>query len=369
VAQQYLPSSLQGEVFWQPGPLGWEGQLRPLLQQRRAAQLAATAETALDQPERLSSAEEDPLLERWLRRQAAAEGERLDRLRRRFWQDACLGRLDRVLVLEAHSLLWALDPLQSCAEGEVVVTVPSEDERLRLEAQLQLLDQLRRPRLIQLAPNEPERLPALLAAEPDAAQRFDWIAARQPLRDSDAALRQRWLDQLSALAAEGARLRWLVSDPCLGPAGGLLELGDGPLEPPVRALLERARQLEEPWLRQRRLAAEDLERQLKGRGWQLRPSLWQERLEQPLSEALLRRWFDPEAAYRQQMGQDLSAAELDQLAAVFQQRRGGRVVQLLEHRLLEGRLLEERLNGSAGRSSRRGGERRSQKSPGRGRGG
>ncbi|MFN6131792.1 MAG: AAA family ATPase, partial [Synechococcaceae cyanobacterium] len=122
VAQQYLPSSLQGEVFWQPGPLGWEGQLGPLLQQRRAAQLAATAETAFDQPERLSSGAEDPLLERWLRRQAAAEGERLDRLRRRFWQDAELGRLDRVLVLEAHSLLWALDPLQTCAEGEVVVT-------------------------------------------------------------------------------------------------------------------------------------------------------------------------------------------------------------------------------------------------------
>ncbi|MFM7269935.1 MAG: AAA family ATPase, partial [Cyanobium sp.] len=43
VAQQYLPDSLQGEVFWQPGSLGWEGRLRGRLQERRAAQLAAAA--------------------------------------------------------------------------------------------------------------------------------------------------------------------------------------------------------------------------------------------------------------------------------------------------------------------------------------
>lgn len=118
VAQQYLPQSLQGEVFWQPGALGWEGGLRKRLQQRRAAQLAAAAETAADdRGDLLSSSPDDPLLNRWLQRQAGAEGERLDRLRRRFWEEAAIGRLDRVLVLEAHSLLWALDPLEAASEG------------------------------------------------------------------------------------------------------------------------------------------------------------------------------------------------------------------------------------------------------------
>jgi putative ATPase len=60
VAQQYLPSQLQGEVFWQPGQLGWEGALRQRLQQRRAAQLAAAAETAHEQGEVLSSGPDDP---------------------------------------------------------------------------------------------------------------------------------------------------------------------------------------------------------------------------------------------------------------------------------------------------------------------
>ena len=336
LAQQYLPSSLQGEVFWQPGPLGWEGQLRPRLQLRRAAQLAASAETALDQPERLSSAAADPLLDRWLRRQAAAAGERLERLRQRFWQNAPLGRLDRVLVLEAHSLLWALDPLQACAEGEVVVTVPSQAEQLRLEAQLQLLDQLRRPRLLLVAPAQPQRLASLLAEQPDGAQRFEWIVARQPLRDGDPELRQRWLEQLGGLAAPGARLRWLWSDPGLGPAGGLLEMAGAQLEAPERSLLERARQLEQPWLQQQRQGGADLERQFKAWGWELDVSRWRERLELPLSEALLQRWFAPTAPYRTQLRQELAATELDQLAAAFQRQRGGRLVQLLEHRLLDG---------------------------------
>ena len=44
VEQQYLPSALQGEVFWQPGQLGWEGERRDRMAERRAAQLAAAAE-------------------------------------------------------------------------------------------------------------------------------------------------------------------------------------------------------------------------------------------------------------------------------------------------------------------------------------
>jgi putative ATPase len=197
VAQQYLPGSLQGQVFWQPGPLGWEGERRERLQQRRAAQLAAAAETALDRPDLLSSAPEDPLLERWLQRQAAAEGERLDQLRRRFWRDAPINRLDRVLVLEAHSLLWALDPLQAAREGEVVITLAASEERQRLEAQLQVLDALRRPRLLEVAPTEPAALTDAL----EQGLHFEWIAARQPFRRLDADQRRSWLELLTVLPA------------------------------------------------------------------------------------------------------------------------------------------------------------------------
>ena len=45
-----------------------------------------------------------------------------------------------MLILEARSLLWALDPLEHCPEGGVLIQAASADDRLRLEAQLQVLE-------------------------------------------------------------------------------------------------------------------------------------------------------------------------------------------------------------------------------------
>ena len=87
VEQQYLPTALQGEVFWQPGQLGWEGERRERMAERRAAQLAAAAELAADQPLLLSSGPDRPGVERWVQRQLGQEGERLHRLRERLWRD------------------------------------------------------------------------------------------------------------------------------------------------------------------------------------------------------------------------------------------------------------------------------------------
>ena len=327
VAQRYLPSELQGQVFWQPGSLGWEGQLRQRLQQRRAAQLAAAAETALERPELLSSAPEDPLLERWLQRQAGAEGERLDRLRQRFWQQAELGRLDRVLVLEAHSLLWALDPLQATREGQVVITLPTEAERQRLEAQLQLLDALRRPHLL-LTPARPGELAGLL----EAGMRFEWIAARQPLRQLPPRRRQGWLKAISALAAPGARGRWLQSRPLQGPAGCLLSaLRRGAIPASDQALLEALLPLEESWL-----AADTatLSPELEAQGWSVEAEAWQETLELRLDDALLRRWFAPGAAYAQRLEAALPSADRAALERLFQQQRGTTLPQAMGHELL-----------------------------------
>ena len=231
VAQQYLPTELQGEVFWQPGSLGWEGGRRQRLRQRRAVQLAAAAESACDPPELLSAAPQDPVLARWLQRQAAAEGERLDRLRQRFWRGANINRLDRVLVLEAASLLWALDPLAAAAEGEVVLTLRDPQLLPTLQAQLQLLEPLRRPRLLTVDPRRPVGLSDQLAVQ----ERFEWIACRQPFSAADAATRAEAITELTALAAATARARMLFSDPLLGPAGSLLAALTASAEAPVAA--------------------------------------------------------------------------------------------------------------------------------------
>ena len=140
VEQQYLPTALQGEVFWQPGQLGWEGERRERMAERRAAQLAAAAELASEQPLLLSSGPDSPAMERWIQRQLGQEGERLHLLRQRLWAGVNWQRQDRVLLLGCHSLLWALDPLRQVPEGGVTLVCPSPDDRQRLAAQINLLE-------------------------------------------------------------------------------------------------------------------------------------------------------------------------------------------------------------------------------------
>jgi putative ATPase len=322
VAQQYLPTALQGQVFWQPGAIGWEGQRRQRLQQRRAAQLAAAVEQEADQVGFLSSGPDDGLLDRWVRRQAAAEGARLDLLRQRFWAGAPLNRLDRVLILRARSLLWALDPLQACAEGEVLLSVADAGDRERVEAQVQLLDPLRQPRLLVVDDSNPHTLVEQIGAGP----RLEWIVGRQPFQGLAPALLETWLDGLRALAAPGCHLRLLLSHPLLGPAGALGS--DGPLAG-----------AEQAWLSAERVDGDRLQRQLECRGWRFSPpQIWRETLELRISDRLLQRWFGEGAAYRQRAVAAVGAADLGAVEQQLRQRGGEALPQPLEHRLLEGRL-------------------------------
>lgn len=333
VAQQYLPSGLQGQVFWQPGGQGWEGGRRDRLQERRAAQLAAVAETALEQSELISAGPDDPELERWLRRQAAAEGERLDALRRRFWRGCAFRRHERVLLLGARSLLWALDPLAATPEGGVVLCVPAEAERQRLEAQLQVLEGLRRPRLLTAAEHTPDALGDQLEGT------FEWVGARQPFRGLGAAAIAAWLEVVEAHLAAGAGWRLLFSQPRLGPAAGLLALGDGAVEPPP--LLVELAALEAGALEREGEPARICEQLLAQGNHALELECWEESLVLELTPQRIERWLAPGGAWRQQLqargGRSLRSPELAALRALFSARVGQGLPQRLEHRLLKAR--------------------------------
>jgi len=319
VAQQYLPNSLQGQVFWQPGSLGWEGALRPRLAQRRAAQLAAAAETAADQAEVLSHGPEDPQLQRWLARSAAAEGERLDQLRQRFWQDTSWRRHERVLILGARSLLWALDALEHTPEGQVVISTDCPDDLQRLQAQLKVLDQLRQPTL----------LLGLEAAEGP----FERIAGRQLQLAGDAAGRRRWLARITVLAAPGCELRLLRSQSLLGPVSGLLQLLP---EQPEWPDLQRVAAAEASWL-----AAQttDLKAELQRSPWQLSSRSWDEPLQLELQPPMLQRWFGSDQPYGHFLQNQLGdVAQLQALETLFRQVMNSPLPQRLRHELLIARL-------------------------------
>ncbi|MEA5472881.1 AAA family ATPase [Synechococcus sp. CCY9201] len=338
VAQQYLPVALQGEVFWQPGAVGWEGQRRQRLQERRAAQLGAAAELTEEAGELLTSSPEDPRLERWLQRQASAEGARLDQLRQRFWKDACLKRTDRVLVLEARSLLWALDPLQRVPEGGVVIGPATDDDRERIQSHLALLDSLQRPRLLGAGPAGLGAASGLLHKE----ERFEWIVARQPLRHIGASGWSTWLQQLDQLAAPAAEIRLLFSAPMIGPASALRCLRTSMAKPKPSAarggvgseVLARLETREQEWLRQE-LAAEGWALAGLGqRGWECNSEAWEESLPLPLTPSLLERWFAPGSAYCRWLQEQ---GEGEALALLLQDLKGlpnAVLPQRLEHRLL-----------------------------------
>ncbi len=346
VAQQYLPTSLQGEVFWQPGQLGWEGALRQRLQRRRAAQLAAAAETAADQGDVLSSSPDDPQLERWLQRQATAEGERLDALRRRLWEGAPWQRHDRVLILEAHSLLWALDPLEATPEGEVVITVGHGSDQERLAAQLQLLDALRQPQVVVCPPDQPEVLTSCLQTK---GARFEWIAARQPWRQLEPSGVEAWLTALEGLISPQGQWRLLFSTPRIGPATGLLaaikaqpitqvnESFQSNLIDLLKELADQERAGLEAGETNQRIASG----WLGSHGWTVSSELWDESLELEISPARIARWLADGSSYRTQLealgNQPLTAIQLELLHRGFGQRLNQAIPQQLTHHLVMAR--------------------------------
>jgi putative ATPase len=229
----------------------------------------------------------------------------------------------------------------------VVITVAAAEHRQRLEAQLQVLDALQRPRLLEVAPEDPAGLTHALEEE----LRFEWIAARQPFRRLGADQRRSWLERLTSLAAPGARGRWLFSQPRLGPAGSLLAAlaGGRQAQPPepARRLLEAAVPLEKAWLAGAGGKGGDVEggersaavrHELEQLGWQVSENAWEETLELRLDAALLQRWFGAGATYRRQLEEGLNPQRASDLEGLFRAQLGIVLPQPMGHRLLCSRL-------------------------------
>ena len=281
VEQQYLPTALQGEVFWQPGDLGWEGQRRERMGARRAAQLAAAAELAADQPLLLSSGPDSPGLERWIQRQLGQEGERLNQLREHLWGGVSWQRHDRVLILGARSLIWALDPLRAVPEGGVTVLCHSSDDRHRIEAQIQLLDPELRPQLLS---GGLEQIPTGLA--------FEWIGGRLSTTDLQ---HMDWCSlslQLQDHSHANTTLRLLTTRAEAGPAGSLIPSGN------IDEALETLVQQEQLWLAEQTQPHHVFE----AKGWSGSLKSWRETLEVPGGPDLANRWLAADSPYRLAMG-------------------------------------------------------------------
>ena len=329
VAQQYLPKALQGEVFWSASSQGWEGQRRERMLERRAAQLAASAEAVDEHPLLMSSGPEEPQLERWLQRQRAVDGERLQELRQRLWSDLDWKRTDRVVVLGGRSLLWSLDPLGAVAEGGLTILCASRTEQQRLDAQLQLLDPLHQPTVL----DSPQALDRF-----KADHRFEVLGGRLNAQDlSSPELETTW-KALSARAMPDAQLRLLFSEPQLGPAAAVLELVDNDTtDPQLLQALTSLAQREGDWLSQEK-QRDHLLSTLDTNGWTIQPSSWQESLTLTVDASLIERWLGDNRPYQQAMepSGDASSEELSLLRQALTRLLGQTLPQRLRHWRLAG---------------------------------
>lgn len=190
VAQQYLPGSLQGQVFYQPSDRGYEAQIQQHVTRHREAQLAALVEgIGVALPEALTFSPAHSATERWLQRTLSQAGERLGQIRDQLFALAQLQRHHVVLDLNASSGLLTWEAVRQVPEGGVYAQVARSIDAKALQEQAMMLPEVNRPIIVQ---SMLEDLPAELTAH-FAHIEFDRFIGRNVLfaeADKVALLRQ-----------------------------------------------------------------------------------------------------------------------------------------------------------------------------------
>lgn len=161
VEQQYLPSGLQGQVFYQPSDQGYEASIQTQVAQRREAQLAAMVDGGGALPEALTYSPDDPARDRWLQRTLSQAGDQLGQVRDRLFDLAPPQRHHRILDLNARTGLLTWEALRRVPEGGVYARVHTAQDQVALEEQAAQLPALIRPVLVHA---DFEALAAYLAA-------------------------------------------------------------------------------------------------------------------------------------------------------------------------------------------------------------
>lgn len=183
VAQQYLPASLQGRVFYEPGELGYEKSLAGLIRERRELQLAALreSENRLAPPEILTFSPGDKITDQWLARAVDSLAGFLATLRAELFRTRDLQRHERILDLSADAGLLTWEAVRHVPEGGVWALVHTEEAKRVLLEQSRNLPELRQPRVLV---GEVSELPRLLEKCGDGEVKFDFIVGRNALGQS-----------------------------------------------------------------------------------------------------------------------------------------------------------------------------------------
>jgi putative ATPase len=306
VAQQYLPVSLTGRVFYKPGDLGHEGSLKPLLQRRREEQIAASLE---ESPEILTYSPGDTRRARWANRTESGAAAMQKTLRDDLFGYFEWQRHWRVLDIAPGNGLFMTEALRRCPEGGVLVCEAEESKRELFEHLTAELPAPEQPLL--LAGSFPGTLDSLAPEE----RQFEIIMGR------DTCIRSREREILFQAAAShlkpGGRLMLAEIMPREGSRLSDFFAADEALK---TELVKKLRQAEEAvytdtenplvnW------TAESLSKLLEEAGFTIdRMDRRTHSFEQTLTEKMLNSWLNPESTgFGSRLAVILSPAELNTL--------------------------------------------------------
>ncbi len=172
VAQQYLPDSLQGQVFYQPSDQGAEAAIQTQIARQREAQLSGLSDA--NTQETVSYGPKDSKRERWLQRTMSQTGDHAAWVRDRIFHLTQIQRHHVVLEVHSQTGLLTWEALRQTPEGSVYTHVPTDKVAETLEAQVKALSALQRPIFVT---GQSSDLKTLIHDHTPNLQ-FDWILGR-----------------------------------------------------------------------------------------------------------------------------------------------------------------------------------------------
>jgi putative ATPase len=147
VAQQYLPSALQGKLFYQPSNMGYEKEIGLRVTRLREAMVEAMArDDDLPQNGGGGATRSPPARQRWLNR--TVSGDALSDLRDRILETVQVRRNSLVLDLHTRTGFLTFEALRRAPEGGVWAIAHDEQEFETVNTMAAQYDLLRRPTVL-----------------------------------------------------------------------------------------------------------------------------------------------------------------------------------------------------------------------------
>ena len=320
VAQQYLPDSLQGRLFYQPSDCGYEQTVKARVERLREAQLEAMRNgVPSPQVEGPRTAKE-----RWALRSLTNAPALLERIRDRLFELADVAPQHLVLDLEAGTGLLTWEAIRRASQGGVYAWASSPRDGRAIEERARLLAEMARPIVMV---GDRDRWSAHLQAQcPDI--RFERILGRNALRKFGPV--ESLAIGLRDLLAKGGKAIFAETIPRYGQRLYQL-LADEALDADVMTQWQQAEEAiysapEDPMVN---WGEDDLRVAFERAGYAIELSVEQWTSEVAIRAEMLDRWFANPASgrpsYAQHLGKSMSAADVKRVESCLRRLQNQRV--------------------------------------------